>query len=618
MPIKTLIHNLKLLGFDESKHGKGIIELDEKLFTHRATSNDKAMEYICLFLFRKIDRLRVKKQLLPTLTVHTYASKLKFITNVYKWLLEIRQNTHLFNGVPIRKSELSAYQGVNLIKIMVTFSTFVLESTMKHTDVGKISTLPKATIQNNIVQANQSFDLNTETNNTFTSKATKAAKEISAELSSSPPPPPPPSPPPLQNIISVESQKIRQLNDHFESILHNLHSMVSNSVNQESNAVEEPFTSDSYEHSSGSISFESSRALEESSTLTHIKQPRNVEETSSPVIPEYPGAVNESPNTVSVEQPPNVEESSIPVVPDHPDTLNGPSSSLFAEQPTSVEESTSSVHVDESNTVTILSGTSLFSAAATSSVTAEALSVNAATSKTSSHEFNTAEPEVPNNSAASTKGPADNIYVQEGSTKVATPNYIPRPLTPDPLRDVPDTPHEVSQPKPQATMTNTTFTPRHTSFTTRNTMNYISTPVVVAPMQFNYMTDSCQLPHIRNTMLRHLHNPLLDSPYWYLPPISQADSNQPPPPSPSTVSASPPSPSVKRKFEQEDVQDITVAPFSPPRQKRRFLYSDYDEGAATPTTYDMDLVPPLMDEAAPFRRIYNTEYFDIDFMTPRR
>ncbi|GAN10870.1 hypothetical protein MAM1_0419c10420 [Mucor ambiguus] len=607
MSIKTLIHNLKLLGFDEARHGKGTIKLNEKLFTHGAINNDKALEHICLFLFRKIDRLRVKKELLPTLNTHTYASRQHFVTNAYKWLLEIRQKTHLLNGVPLRKSELSTYQGVNLVKIMVAFSTYVLESTLKHTDVGKISRLPKTAIQDSIVQANQSFDLNIETNNTYVSKATEAAKEISTELSSSPPPPPP-----SQNTIPVESESIRRLNRHLESIFHNLHSMLPKPVNEKSTIVEEPFTSAFYEESttversSNSVSFESLRAMEESSASVFMGQAIAVEESPIPVIPDYSEAVNEPLSAVSAEQPSTVEELPIPVIVEHPDTMHASTSSLFAEQPTSVEEPTSSVHVEEPNTTVTPPSTSSFptTAAAASNVTAEAPSFNTTTSGLSSPEPDSREPEVPNINLSSAKRSVTNIYLPEGSRMITTPNYIPRSLTPDEQRDVPDAPHTASQRKPCTTTHNTTFSSRSAS----------RIPIVLAPMHFNYLTESGQLPSIRNTILRYTWNPFTDSPYWYLPPISHTSSTQPHP-SPNARSASPLSP--KRKFEEED-QDNIVVPLSPPRQRRRITQGYHDEGAMTPTAYDMDLVPPLMDEAAPFRRIYNTDYFDIDFMTPRR
>lgn len=138
MPIKTLLHNLKLLGFDASKHAKGVIQLNEMLFTRDAINNDKAFEYICLFLFRRIDRNRVKKDLTPNLTIRTYGSKQNFISKVHRWLIEVRRECDLFNRIPLRKSELLTYHGDNLVKIMVAFSAFVLNNTLNQkTQQGK-------------------------------------------------------------------------------------------------------------------------------------------------------------------------------------------------------------------------------------------------------------------------------------------------------------------------------------------------------------------------------------------------------------------------------------------------------------------------------------------------
>lgn len=479
--------------------------------------------------------------------------------------------------------------------------------------------MPKPAIQNRIVQENRSFILSTETSNTYVSKATNAAREISTELLSSPPSP---HSPPAQLTFPKESQSIKCLNDQYGGILQNLDITERNSVNQESNVVEEPLASASYDQlttsrrSSSSISFESLRALEESSTSIPIGQSRTVEETPSSATIEYPETIHEPINTVPVEYPSAVETPPSPVILDHPETMGVPPSSLFAEQPRYMEETISSVYAEEPNTVVTSSNTALLSAAAAPSATAEVSSSNSATTAPNSPDVDTTEPEVPNISLHDNSPSAmENIYLPNGSRMITTPNYIPRPLTPDQQLDVPDLYRNVSRPKPRATMLNTTFTSNHTSFMLRDTINHFPLPNVLAPMHFNYMTESLQLPPIRNNIQTYLWDPPMESHYWYLPPILQADSHQSP--SVNAGSASPSSPYAKRKFEEDD-QDSVVVPRSPPRQKRRITYGDQDEAVMTPTSYDMDLVPPLMDEAAPFRRIYNTEYFDIDFMTPRR
>ncbi|KAL9538517.1 hypothetical protein MBANPS3_010875 [Mucor bainieri] len=671
MPIKTLIHNLKLLGFDESRHGKGNIKLNEALFTHGAVNNDKALEYICVFLFRKVDRLRVKKELMPALAVHTYASRQQFINSVYKWLVEIRKKTDILNGVPLRKSELSAHQGTNVIKIMVAFSTYVLNSSMNHTDARKISNTPKAEFQNSIVQANQSFDLNAEASNTYVSKATEAAKEVSAELSSSPPAP-------SQNIIPVDSRSISRLNDHLDTLFDNMSPMLSNPANQDSNATEESFTSTLHEgstiveRSSSQVSFEALRALEESSTSAFMEQsraaeqpsspaipeletvieapsavpteqhsavkestnsglmeqPRTPEQPSIPVVPEYSEAVNEAPHTVSVDQPLAAEELSTSVIRGHLNTASTSSSLLSTEQPTFLEEPARSVHIP--SVIETVSYTAMFCAAAEASAaprgTAGAPSFTYATAPSSTSELDSTEPEVPNINPSSGNGSRTNIYMPKGSRMITTPNYIPRSLTPDQQRNVPDA--------PRATVPNTIFPRRNTTFTPSNAIRHLPNPIPLAPsnatrhppkpiplapMQLEYLAEANKLPPIRTILMAYSYSPSVESPFWQLPAMADAiHHDSPATPSTSAHLLSPPS-SHKRKFdEQEEEEDIIVVPRSPPRQRRR-LTNDYEqEGSTTPYMSEMELVPPLMDEVAPFRRIVNTEYFDIDLMTPRR
>ena len=56
---------------------------------------------------------------------------------------------------------------------------------------------------------------------------------------------------------------------------------------------------------------------------------------------------------------------------------------------------------------------------------------------------------------------------------------------------------------------------------------------------------------------------------------------------------------------------------TPPSQVMNLNWDEQYE-ASPRSLENFDLVPPLMEESAPFRRIYQTEYFDIDFLTPRR
>lgn len=308
-------------------------------------------------------------------------------------------------------------------------------------------------------------------------------------------------------------------------------------------------------------SSEQPRTVEEPSNLTSYEQPRSVEEPSNLTSYELPRPFEESSNLISYELPRPFEESS-----------------------------------------TSVSNTSLFSTAAPSSAVDERLYYSAIT-RSSSYELDSAAPKVPEIKSSSAKGPVANVYLQEGSRIIRTPNWIPRPLTPDQQLDSPEIP---ARPIPR-TMPNTN-------------MSATLSSVALPPMQFNYMTEPNQLPSLRDIILENsLHLPA-GTQYLVLPP-PPLEADYSPNLHATYVPDSPPLP-YKRKHDQveiEDNEDNVVVPSSPPSRKRRISYGAQDQGASTPTIfYEMDMVPPLMDEAAPFRRIYQTEYFDIDFMTPDR
>ncbi|GAN09289.1 hypothetical protein MAM1_0256c08814 [Mucor ambiguus] len=127
MSIQVFASNLEILGFSASIQANISIAIDNKLFTVRGVNNDRAFERICLFLFGRIDANRTESDLKCNLIKSSCAGKKTFVYKVYKWLIEIRERSNLFDQTPIRRSELLSYQGKNLVKNMAALSEYVAQ-----------------------------------------------------------------------------------------------------------------------------------------------------------------------------------------------------------------------------------------------------------------------------------------------------------------------------------------------------------------------------------------------------------------------------------------------------------------------------------------------------------
>lgn len=196
----------------------------------------------------------------------------------------------------------------------------------------------------------------------------------------------------------------------------------------------------------------------------------------------------------------------------------------------------------------------------------------------------------------------------------------------------------ITNPIPQNSVPDVGFNPSY-DFTNEAPYGDITT---LAPMQFSYVKEPCRLPPFRKYFLEYSLEPAAESPYWILPSVYDIMNEEDNKPllltkhfSPD-VTASTTSPR-KRKLstyqeseEDEEDEEIVVVPSptrrktdnndtmrTPPSQVMNFSWDEQYE-ASPRSLENLDLVPPLMEESAPFRRIYQTEYFDIDFLTPRR
>ncbi|KAI8642850.1 hypothetical protein BD408DRAFT_482397 [Parasitella parasitica] len=625
MAIHILLHNLKLLGFDESKHMRRAVELNELLFTRDAVNNDKAFEYICLFLFQRIDRNRVKRDLMPNLTIRTYGSKQNFITKVHQWLIELRRKCPLFNRIPLRKSELLAYHGDNLIKIMVAFSTFVINFTLEQGNYNNLLAFAKSSpteIQEHIKQIHQSFKLNEESNNTFIDKASEAANDLNAELASPSAPSPPQAPAPL-----VTTQETRQLNQDLGSIKLQLESMLNadtdnmstgarlSLANQEGNREDKEKNSTStIEEETAPSSFLRSRISSfnsaddaNSKNLDPLKT--TVKSTANPVkLTTRDIATNSAPKHTSI---PNI----ITLTNSIPDTSYKAKEIQHISPSRSLTENTlPSFSSLETSFEKIPNISGITDAVPHSSV------------PNSSRKLTFGVPNSPLKPVEINTSPSLNTTYKSHKLDVKDFTVASSPVH---SRNVSNS--------VQSTLSNSR------SFKTTRAELPVADVTTLAPIQFSYAKEACRLPSFRNCFLANSMKPVVESPYWFLPPIydftTEIDTSSMlltqhfSPAAVKTGTPSAASTPCKRKIstfeESEDEQQLIIAPSptkskiapeemkTPPRQIVNLEWEDQHE-ASPHSLENLEMVPPLMEESAPFKRIYQTEFFDIDFLTPRR
>ncbi|KAG2191286.1 hypothetical protein INT46_005710 [Mucor plumbeus] len=617
MPIKTLLHNLKLLGFDESKHAKGAIQLNEMLFTRGAINNDKAFEYICLFLFRRIDRNRVKRDLAPNLTIRTYGSKQNFISKVHRWLIEIRRGCDLFNRIPL--------------------------------PIPIFSKSTSTEIQENITQASQFFRMFEESKNAYINKASEAAIDLNNEL----------SPSQVQDSL-ITSKETNQLNHDLVSIKYEFELMPN--ANSADKSIADHFSVDShytYGKDTTDIETAPSSFIESNTTsFNYAEKLNNYNLEYTATSDTQPTNINELPSFNNVARQYN------------PVTKKSPLHSYYTKIP-SITAITNTIPRDSVPNISYSASNEIMHSSPPEPLTTNTLPVfgsmnnlsnSVAENNNASSPVYSSYTSLPNITALTHSIPHNSIsdtgYISPNEIKYNTPtnpstanllpsfgdmndlaedNNVSSPIEAN-YSTIPSNRATVANPISQNAVPDVGFNPSY-NFTNKAPYGDVTT---LAPMQFSYVKEPCRLPPFRKYFLEYSLEPALESPYWILPPVYDIMSKEDnksllltkhfsPDVTASTTS------SRKRKLstyeeseEDEEDEEIVVAP-SPTRRKinnndtvrtppSQVINLNWDEQyEASPRSLEnLDLVPPLMEESAPFRRIYQTEYFDIDFLTPRR
>ncbi|KAI9481657.1 MAG: HAUS augmin-like complex subunit 6 N-terminus-domain-containing protein [Benjaminiella poitrasii] len=130
MFVKTLLSNLKVLGYDQQVHGDETFILDEHVFT-KGANNSKAFQHISHFLFRQLDKRRVQREFHDCWPVTSLKQANMYVQVAHKWLTELRDECPILSHVPLRKSQFIVCHGEMMNKIMMAFSTAVLSIIVK-------------------------------------------------------------------------------------------------------------------------------------------------------------------------------------------------------------------------------------------------------------------------------------------------------------------------------------------------------------------------------------------------------------------------------------------------------------------------------------------------------
>ncbi|KAI8077212.1 HAUS augmin-like complex subunit 6 N-terminus-domain-containing protein [Thamnidium elegans] len=126
-PEELFITNLKLLGFDPLVHCKDTnVIIDKDTFTTRPNCI-KAFEVITYFLFNELDKRKTRKTFHDIWPITSTKDSLLYRARAFAWLTDIRPDT-LLESVPLRKSYFSDCRGDSINKIILAFSTIVLEN----------------------------------------------------------------------------------------------------------------------------------------------------------------------------------------------------------------------------------------------------------------------------------------------------------------------------------------------------------------------------------------------------------------------------------------------------------------------------------------------------------
>lgn len=488
-----------------------------------------------------------------------------------------------------------------------------------------------------------------ESKNAYIGKASEAAREINNELSSSQ----------AQNSL-VTSKENHHLNQDLDSVKYEFEPMPNANTADKSIAGHFPVVNNhTYEEDTTDVETAPSSFVESNTTSFDSAEKSNHYNLEYPsTSATQPTNINESPSFNSVATPYNpVAEKSPPHsyytrIPNITTLTNTISRNPVPDTSYSVPNETmhsSPPGPSTSNTLPVFNSMNNLShsVAENNNVPSPIYLSYASLSN-----MTTLTDSIPHNSMSNTGYISPNEIKYNTPTNLPTANLLPpfnnmdnsvednnvSPPIETNYSTIPTSHDTIINPIPHNSVPDVGFNPSY-NFTNEAPFGDVTT---LAPMQFSYVKEPCRLPPFRKYFLEYSLEPATESPYWILPPVYDVmneDDNKsllltkhfsP------AVTASATSPR-KRKLstyeeseEDEEYEEIVVVP-SPTRRKidnndtmrtppSQVMNLNWDEQyEASPRSLEnFDLVPPLMEESAPFRRIYQTEYFDIDFLTPRR
>ncbi|KAI8090149.1 HAUS augmin-like complex subunit 6 N-terminus-domain-containing protein [Gilbertella persicaria] len=152
--ISILLENLKWLSFESDT-----VVLDKQLFT-RSLVNNRAFEAISHYLFSCLDTHRTNKDFRGCWPARDASSSLKYRQVAYKWLNDLRFKSEFLLQVSVRKSTLQNCQGLDMERLMMAFSSAVLELALKtkeNTNVVAIHTLDPKAVQKRVNEIADTF-----------------------------------------------------------------------------------------------------------------------------------------------------------------------------------------------------------------------------------------------------------------------------------------------------------------------------------------------------------------------------------------------------------------------------------------------------------------------------
>lgn len=128
---KAFLCNLFLLSFDPHEHARGIfsnVAVDEHMFRH--ANNNKAFEMTSHFLFEKLDPIQTRAKFHSCWPITDYSRQSReYRAIAFRWLEDLRRC--LPGHIVLRKSYFEDCRGEKMDAIMMSFSTYVLQTVLE-------------------------------------------------------------------------------------------------------------------------------------------------------------------------------------------------------------------------------------------------------------------------------------------------------------------------------------------------------------------------------------------------------------------------------------------------------------------------------------------------------